>query len=62
MQVIISLHVSLVNVSVRLTSVARVPPEGEVIIVTQTSSTELLSFIDCIGKMVNEAAVRLVNV
>ena len=47
------------DVSVRSTSVARVPPEGVVIIVTQTSNTELLSATVCTGNMVNEAAVRL---
>ena len=49
------------GVNVRSTSVARVPPEGEVIIVTQTSKTELLSATVCMGKMVNEAAIRLSN-
>ena len=49
------------GVSVRSTDVARIPSEGEVIIVTQTSNTELLSATVCIGKMVNEAAIRRLN-
>ena len=61
LRAIISLPVSLMGVSVRLTAVARVPPEGEVIIFTQTSNTELLSATVCIGKMVNEAAIGLSN-
>ena len=56
-----SLPVPLMGVSVRSTSVARVPLKGVVIIVTQTSNTELLSATVCIGKMANEAAIRLSN-
>ena len=44
------------GVSDRSTSVARVPPEGLAIIVTQTSNTEVFSAIVSIGKRVNEAA------